>query len=131
MTDDHGDLDPYLAELFQRPEPAGHTSGMDENEAIPISQGQLAHEAGKWFHSVTLPEVPAKLWLDYYPGGPQLYLRATFDNGGCTNRAILRLMGLSVALDGLYGTEILPVAYTSDHSWEDIEARAAALARVA
>lgn len=127
MTDD---LDPYLAELFKPSADARDTAGMSESDAIPILPEQLAKEAGKWFGSLPAAEVPAKLWLDYYPGAPQLYLRATFDKGGCTSRARLRLLGLSVSLDWIYGTEILPVAYFEDHTWEEIEARAAALAKV-
>lgn len=130
MTDDCGDLDPYLAGLFSGPEPVRDIGGMVERE-IPITMEQLAQEAGRWFAGVSLPEVPAKLWLDCYAATGQIYLRATFDNGGRTTKAMLRLQGLAVSLDLLYGTELITVAYPADMEWDAIEALNLILNRVA
>lgn len=130
MTDDCGDLDPYLADLlaFKGSASTRDHVGMD---AIPITMEQLAREAGKWFYGLTLPEVPAKLWLDAHAATGQIYLRATFDQKGMTTKARVRLQGLAVALDGLYGTELITVAYPEDHTWEEIDDMNRALNRVA
>jgi hypothetical protein len=132
MTDD---LDPYLVNLFA-PDPrfngsdgVGDHAGMGDI-VIPITNQQLAEEAGRWFHGVSLPEVPAKLWLDMYAATGQIYLRATFDKGGRTTRAMLRLQGLAVSLDLRYGTELITVAYTNDMDWDAIEALSLILNRV-
>lgn len=121
------DLDPYLSSFFAPPEAAGDDGRM--NDAIPISQEQLAKHAGQWFAHARIEDIPAKLWLDYYAAGSQLYLRATFDAGV---KAItrVRLAALAVSLDEAYGTEITSVAYPTDYTWDEIEERSRELNRV-
>lgn len=117
------DLDPYLADLFapeprfSRPDPVGDDLAMRE---IPITQEQLAQEAGRWFSGASLQEIPAKLWLDCHAATGQLYLRGTFDQG-VKPITIARMAGLAVALDKIYGTYLIAVAYREDHTWEEIE----------
>lgn len=129
MTDD---LDPYLADLFapeprfSRPEAVGNDLGMNE---IPITQEQLAEEAGRWFAGASLEDIPAKLWLDCHVATGQLYLRGTFDKG-VKPLTIARMAGLAVALDEIHGTDLIPVAYHHDHTWEEIEGWNQALNRV-
>ena len=121
------DLDPYLSSFFAPPEAAGDDGRMKDE--IPISQEQLAKHAGQWFAHARIEDVPAKLWLDYYVAGSQLYLRATFDAGV---KAItkVRLAALAVSLDEAYGTEITTIAYPHDYTWDEIEERSRELNRV-
>lgn len=125
------DLDPYLVSLFapeprfSRPEEVGEDLGMD----IPITQDQLAQEAGRWFSGATLDEIPAKLWLDCHAATGQLYLRGTFDKG-VKPISVARMSGLAVSLDEAHGTQLIPVVYRQDHTWEEIEALNRILNRV-
>lgn len=125
-------LDPYLVGLFapeprfSRPGSIGDDPAMRE---IPISQEQLAQEAGRWFAGATIDDIPAKLWLDCHAATGQLYLRGTFDKG-VRPITIARMSGLAVALDEAHGTELIPVAYRQDHTWEEIEGWNQALNRV-
>lgn len=126
------DLDPYLADLFapeprfSRPESVGDDLAMRE---IPITQEQLAEEAGRWFAGASLDDIPAKLWLDCHVATGQLYLRGTFEKG-VKPITVARLTGLAVALDEIHGTELIAVAYCHDHTWEEIEALNRILNRV-
>ena len=77
----------------------------------------------------TIDDIAAKLWLDCHAAIGQLYLRGTFDKG-VRPITIARMSGLAVALDEAHGTELIPVAYRQDHTWEEIEGWNQALNRV-
>jgi hypothetical protein len=72
MSDYADDLDPYLVGLFGPSEPVGDHAGMSTDS--PITMDQLATEAGRFFRTASLADVPAKLWVDCYAGSdpPQL-----------------------------------------------------------
>jgi hypothetical protein len=86
----------------------------------PITQDQLYDLAGRYFAHATTAQIPEKIWLDCYVAAGQWYLRATWSSG-FTTLGIVRLAALSVALDELYGTELIPVCYPSDAPWDEFE----------
>jgi hypothetical protein len=88
---------------------------------VDITQEQLAKTAAVYFSKADLDDVPAKLWLDYYQAADQLYLRACFDKG-LKPISLVRLGAVATALDEIYGTELIPVAYDGDHEWDEVEA---------
>ncbi len=96
---------------------------------VEITQEQLAHTAALYFSRASLEDVPAKLWLDYYKAADQLYLRAAFDHG-IKPISLVRLGAVATALDEIYGTELVPVAYDRDYDWGEVEEWSQALNRV-
>lgn len=130
MNDDCGDLDPYLADLFGPSEAVGDHAAMSTD--APITMEQLASEAGRFFRSASLHEVPAKLWVDCYASAdpPQFYLRATFDRHAST-ASLVRLAALTAALEEKHALPLVMVAYDEDQTWEEIEEANRVLNRVA
>lgn len=92
--------------------------GMDHR--IPISQDELLRQAAEVFEGAALENIPAKLWVDYWVAGSQLYLRATFD-AGISKDARQRIARLGELLERVYGVSVLTVCYRQDHAWEAIE----------
>ena len=90
------------------------------DQRIPISQDELLRQAAGVFEGAKLENIPAKLWLDYWVAGSQLYLRATFD-AGVSKDAKARIERLAVLLERVYEVQILTVCYREDHEWEEIE----------
>lgn len=129
MIDDCGDLDPYLVDLFGPSEAVGDHAGMSD---APITMEQLASEAGRFFASASLDEVPAKLWVDCYASAepPQFYLRATFDRPAST-ASLVRLAALASSLEEKHRVVLVMVAYDEDQTWEEIEEANRVLNRVA
>lgn len=120
MTDDCGDLDPYLVDLFGPSDPVGDDPGMSADG--PITMEQLAQEAGKYFRTAALADVPAKLWVDCYAAcdPPQFYLRASFDHR-VSNSSLVRLAALTASLEEHHRLALVLVAYGEDRPWEEIE----------
>jgi hypothetical protein len=98
---------------------------MDGNE-IPITKEQVAELAGEYFRHADLADIPAKLWLDAYGPGRQVYLRAAFD-APVKTISLVRLGALAVGLGDRHGLELVAVAYEGDIDWETIEERNRAL----
>jgi hypothetical protein len=92
------------------------------SDEIPISREVLAETAGKYFSYADKADIPAKLWLDSYVAGRQLYLRAAFD-APVKTISLVRLGALAVALGDKHGIEIVAVAYEGDVDWDTIELR--------
>lgn len=103
--------------------------GMDADEAIPVSMEQLAEAAGRFFRGADVEDIPAKLWLDCYLHGAQIYLRATFD-ARFSDASICRLGALAISLGETHGIEIVAVAYPHDVDWSEIEERSRDLQRI-
>lgn len=129
MNDDCGDLDPYLVDLFG---PSDHVGDHADMKEAPISMEQLAAEAGRYFRSASLHDVPSKLWLDCYAASdpPQFYLRATFD-ARVSIPSLIRMAALTASLEETYGLGLVMVTYGHDATWEEIEGWNQALNRVA
>lgn len=96
---------------------------------VDITQEQLAEVAGAVFVRRPVEDVPNKLWLDYWPGGEQHYLRAIFDESAAGD--VLELLEeVGARLKRRYDVDVVCVAYVGDYSWEDVEAWVARLMRV-
>jgi len=89
-------------------------------DAAPITKEQLAEVAGRYFLYADTQDIPEKLWLDVYVAGNQCYLRAIFSKRA-GSLSFRMLSAVAKAIDRLYGTKLVAVAYTSDMTWEEIE----------
>lgn len=96
---------------------------------VDISQEQLAEEAGKVFRESRVEDVPNKLWLDYWSGADQHYLRAIFD--GDTDATVLELLWeVGQRIRRRYDVDVVCVAYSGAYSWADVEGWVMTLHRV-
>jgi hypothetical protein len=87
---------------------------------VDITQEQLAEEAGRVFRDSRVEDVPNKLWIDYWTGGDQHYLRAIFD--GDTDAGVCDLLWeVGQRLHRRYDVRVVCVAYSGAYSWEDVE----------
>ncbi len=87
---------------------------------VDITQEQLAQEAGKVFRESRVEDVPNKLWIDYWTGGDQHYLRAIFD--GDTDSDVLEMLReVAERLHRRYDVQVVCVAYSGAYTWEDVE----------
>ena len=87
---------------------------------VDITQEQLAQEAGKVFRESRVEDVPNKLWIDYWTGGDQHYLRAIFD--GDTDSDVLEMLReVAERLHRRYDVKVVCVAYSGAYTWADVE----------
>ena len=89
-------------------------------DADPITKEQLAEQAARFFLYAETDDIPEKLWIDMYVAGEQCYLRAIFSTR-TTFLSLARLAGLAAAVEEVYDTPLIPVAYMTDMSWQEIE----------
>lgn len=101
--------------------------GMDEDPTI--TKDELAAIAGRYFKSASIEDIPCRLWIDTAEALSQSYVRACFD-GRPSASSLCRLASLAEALDDIYGTNLVAVAYPGDRPWDEIEAAAEALQKV-
>lgn len=88
---------------------------------VEISQDALAGIAGRVFVDSPTDDIPEKLWLDYWQGGDQHYLRAIF-NTEASGVVLLLLAEVSRRLGKRYGVTFVSVAYSDRYTWEEVEA---------
>jgi hypothetical protein len=95
-----------------------------------VTQEQLAELAGAVFHDSPVEDIPDKLWIDYWPGGDQHYLRAVFD-GSASGRVFEKLHELGQRINRQHDVLPVCVVYSGDYSWSTIEDWVMRLRRVA
>ena len=88
---------------------------------VEISQDELARIAGRVFVDSPTEDVPEKLWLDYWEGGDQHYLRAIFSRDA-SGVVLLLLSEVSRRLGKRYEVGLVSVAYSDRYTWEEVEA---------
>lgn len=91
---------------------------------VEIDKQDLAEMAAVAFRTRERDEIPDKIWIDGYGG--VAFLRATWSSG-ITAARIDRLQDLQQLVAAAYRIEVVAVAYWQDMTWQEIDARAAAL----
>jgi hypothetical protein len=95
----------------------GDTGGMPYAE---IAQDELAKIAGRVFLGSPTDDVPEKLWVDYWPGADQHYLRAIF-SGQASGVVLLLLSEVARRIGKRYDVTLVSVAYSDKYTWAEVE----------
>lgn len=87
---------------------------------VTVTQEQLAEIAGGVFVDSPVEDIPNKLWIDYWVGGDQHYLRAVFDPLA-SGKVFEQLFEIGQRIRRRFDIVPVCVVYSGEYSWEEIE----------